>query len=65
MGLYNATLLAQVFNLLVLSLLLVAMGYGLYSLIVKIPRRITKNNEQVLNKLDRIAEALEKQQKRD
>jgi len=42
--------------------------YALYTIIVRIPQGIKENtelNQQLLSKLDKIAEALEKQQKRD
>lgn len=63
MTIYNATLVAQIFNLIILMIFLFAIGYALYSIIVKIPRTIKENNEQLLNKLDKIAEALEKQKR--
>ncbi|MTI81575.1 MAG: hypothetical protein FH758_11990 [Firmicutes bacterium] len=66
MNLTTATLVAQAFNLIIFLLLITAIGYVVYSVVNKIPKRIeenTKINQELIRKLDYIIEQLEEQKK--
>lgn len=58
----GAGVLTFIYGLIYL-LFLVAVFYTFYTIIVRIPRMMEENNKQLQIKLDRIAEALEKQEK--
>lgn len=65
-NLTTATLVAQAFNLIIFLLLITAIGYVVYSVVNKIPKRIeenTKINQELIRKLDYIIEQLEEQKK--
>ncbi|MTI79615.1 MAG: hypothetical protein FH758_01850 [Firmicutes bacterium] len=61
MNLTNFTMVAQAFHLITIILFIIAICYVVYSITVKIPKRIEKNtqsNQELIRKHDYIIEQL-------